>query len=398
MGRTGVLTLRPLRLHREGAARRQRLQAGGTQPRIPKPSDPPASGAAGSVPAAGEAGAVTTPPRGALPHPRPRRCRLSSGSCGHAHPERAPASWSRPERVGVCAQSRARRLLPWAARADPPAPQSSGTRGHNLGLPSGSPTPASLHPLLDAAALRREPQSGLGQHLDGLSGPRLAIPRDGTLVLSPSRGDPSQIRAGASPGGACSRFQGWVEDGRGGGNGGPEAPPGSSLYPETLVRSAPPQLGTLMQLTPCWKEAPQLPVPPGPRLLGPRLASRIPLPGSVLSPVDIHAFPGPQPLVGGPVATGTARCAEKPALGLSVRGGGARRARWRRRRGQLTPAADAARSSSAGPTKHCRADGRRDEAQALGRRAAGAIGSRAQRVGRPGPPDSAAAPSSSRRC
>lgn len=96
MGRTGVLTLRPLRLHREGAARRQRLQAGGTQPRIPKPSDPPASGAAGSVPAAGEAGAVTTPPRGALPHPRPRRCRLSSGSCGHAHPERAPASWSRP--------------------------------------------------------------------------------------------------------------------------------------------------------------------------------------------------------------------------------------------------------------------------------------------------------------
>lgn len=96
MGRTGVLTLRPLRLHREGAARRQRLQAGGTQPRIPKPSDPPASGAVGSVSAAGEAGAVTTPPRGALSHPRPRRCRLSSGSCGHAHPERAPASWGRP--------------------------------------------------------------------------------------------------------------------------------------------------------------------------------------------------------------------------------------------------------------------------------------------------------------
>ncbi|XP_010831626.1 PREDICTED: proline-rich protein 2-like, partial [Bison bison bison] len=32
-------------------------------------------------------------------------------------------------------------------------------------------------------------------------------------------------------------------------------------------------------------------------------------------------FPGPEPLVGGPVATGTAHCAENPALGLSVLGG-----------------------------------------------------------------------------
>ncbi|XP_042107030.1 collagen alpha-1(I) chain-like [Ovis aries] len=380
----------------------------------------------------------------------------------------------------------------------------NGADGMVAGFPSPCPAPAGgpgpLCPPPGPAGAWCQPLSP-GQPVSAAGAiSRLAIPRDGTLVLSPSRGDPSQIRAGASPGGACSRFQGWVEDGRGGGNGGPgagspvqaahgagpvpgnalgspcvlslaadcwvllpswtlgqrvgvlvaprgppankrmalssalgfshraphpqtsppalatrllgalgtlasslsagsrvgrsgprqravcsgsplpacssaaeeaqvvwpwaaesgrgcedcgpycppcsvsspakgpkagkgslllgtaargttgplpargiqnaahsppEAPPGSSLYPETLVRSAPPQLGTLMQLTPCWKEAPQLPVPPGPRLLGPRLASRIPLPGSVLSPVDIHGqHVWPPSSRGGPLTPG----------------------------------------------------------------------------------------------
>ena len=108
MGHTVVLTLRPPHLHREDAARRQHLQAGGMQPRIPKSSDghpivtlqPPTS-----VSPAGEAGAVhnpTTrgavspkaPPRPTPPAPPAAAC--PPGSCGRTHSELAPASWRRP--------------------------------------------------------------------------------------------------------------------------------------------------------------------------------------------------------------------------------------------------------------------------------------------------------------
>lgn len=109
MGRTGVLTLRLLRLHREDAARRQRLQAGGTQPRIPKASDvrpivtlqPPGLW-------------DQCPPQGTRSSSRPHhagRC-LTQGPAAAAGP---PAAVATPTRS---APASGRRPGPWAS---PPA-------------------------------------------------------------------------------------------------------------------------------------------------------------------------------------------------------------------------------------------------------------------------------------
>ena len=77
MGWTSVLTSRPLCLHGEDAARRQRLQVGGTQPRIPNPSDSnrleplQPHGLWDWCPLQWRPEQFTTPPRGVPSHRRP---------------------------------------------------------------------------------------------------------------------------------------------------------------------------------------------------------------------------------------------------------------------------------------------------------------------------------------